>query len=239
MTPQISVLLPVWNGCRAGEAALRMAVESVLDQTFEDLELIAVNDGSTDNTGAVLQEYQKADPRVRVIGLMRNKGIVNALNTGLDHCRAPYTARQDADDYSAVTRLAIQKDFLDNRPGTAMCGTGMYVITHDGKLEREVQHPCNYAVLRQELKRGCFVVHGSVMYRTDVARRYRYSEAPQFRHAEDYELWVRMAKDCVIENIPEKTLYFHRNHPGKIGNVHAAQQEAASRLIMSIAASNL
>lgn len=237
MNQEISVLMPVFDGCRNGkETFLRQSIESVLNQTFRNFQFVVVNDGSTDNTGAVIWEYAQKDPRIKIITNSQNRGIMRALNTGLGNCDAQLVARQDADDISTVTRLEIQKNFLDARPETVLCGTGMYVIDEGNHLVMEIRHPCNYSVLRSALKNGCFVVHGSVMFRRDpVLLLGGYSTGDQFKHAEDYELWVRLAEKHVIENIPDRTLYFHRNHRDKIGNVYKAQQEMATRKIMDIA----
>ena len=242
MLPAISVLLPVWNGLRNGsEMFLKMAVESILDQTFPDFEFIIVDDGSTDGTPEVLRRYASSDKRIKVIRMPSNGGIVSALNRGLAECKAPYVARQDADDISTVTRLEVQKKFMDDRPQTAMCGTAMFVINEEGKLVMHVNdRPCNYAVIKEFLKHGTPFVHGSVTFRKDVVLGLGgYSSDLRFQHAEDYELWVRMAKGHVIENIPGATLYFHRNHASKISEIYKGQQETASKLIAQIASGTL
>lgn len=235
--PDVSVLMPVWNGCRDGGTWLREAIDSILDQTLKDIELVVVDDGSEDATPGVLSEYAKKDDRVKVFTLPKNGGIVGAMNHGIHKCRADYIARQDADDISTVTRIEIQKKFLDERPGTAMCGTWMYVINSEGKMIMHLNdRPCGYPVIRRVLRDMCPFVHGSVMYRRAIVNDLGgYSSDKRFQHAEDYELWVRMAKRHTIENIPGKTLYFHRNHDTKISTVHSRQQETASKLIMDIA----
>jgi len=237
MSAEISVLMPVYNGCRNGsDSFLRQAIESVLNQTFENFEFIIVNDGSTDGTSHVLNDYANRDYRIKVINNPSNMKIMKSLNIGLENCTAPYVARQDADDISTVTRLDVQKKFMDDRPETALCGTGMYVIDEENHLVMEVQHPCNYQVLRNSLKSGCFFVHGSVMFRKDaILAAGGYSTDQQYLHAEDYELWVRLASRCVVENIPNRTLYFHRDHKSKIGNVFKKEQEIATRRIMDLA----
>ena len=238
MTPAINVLMPVWNGCRNGtDTFLRAAIESVLNQTFSDIGFVIVDDGSTDKTPEILAGYAGQDQRIQVIRRTQNEGIVSALNAGLAVCAAPLIARQDADDMSTLTRLEVQKKFMDDRPETAMCGTGMYVINEEGKLIMEVcDRPCNYKVVRETLKTWCPIVHGSVMFRREVmAKLGGYSPDPRFRHAKDYEMWVRMAKDHVVENIPNTTLYFHRNHMSKISEVHKGQQQTATSVIAEIA----
>jgi len=237
MSAEISVLMPVYNGCRNGsDSFLRQAIESILNQTFENFEFIIVNDGSTDGTSHVLNDYANRDYRIKVINNSSNMKIMKSLNIGLDNCTASYVARQDADDISTVTRLEVQKKFMDDRPETALCGTGMYVIDEENHLVMEIQHPCNYQVLKNSLKSGCFFVHGSVMFRKDaILAAGGYSTDQQYLHAEDYELWVRLASRCVVENIPNRTLYFHRDHKSKIGNVFKKEQEIATRRIMDLA----
>ena len=237
MSAEISVLMPVYNGCRNGsDSFLRQAIESILNQTFENFEFVIVNDGSTDGTSHVLNDYANRDYRIKVINNSSNMKIMKSLNIGLDNCTASYVARQDADDISTVTRLEVQKKFMDDRPETALCGTGMYVIDEENHLVMEIQHPCNYQVLKNSLKSGCFFVHGSVMFRKDaILAAGGYSTDQQYLHAEDYELWVRLASKHVIENIPNRTLYFHRDHKSKIGNVFKKEQEIATRRIMDLA----
>jgi len=240
--PEVSVLMPVWNGCRNGsDKFLRMSIESILNQTFENLEFIIVNDGSRDGTAGTIEEYKAKDPRIRIVTLPQNMGIQKALNAGLRECRARLVARQDADDMSTVTRLEVQKKFMDDRPATAMCGTGMYVINEDNKLVMEINdRPCNYVVVREALKERCVFVHGSVMFRKSAVLDVGgYSEEERVKHAEDYDLWVRLAKDYSVENIPGVILYFHRNHQSKIGNVYSAKQAAATKLIGGMARQTL
>lgn len=233
--PEISILMPVWNGCRDGkETYLIQAIESILDQTFTDFEFIIVDDGSTDNTQAVLAFYEKKDQRIRIFRNDTNQKIVRSLNRGLSMCKAPLVARMDADDISTVTRLQIQKEFLDNRPETVMCGTRMYVINSEGKLEFESTHPCAYSSVRDFLKRGCAFVHGSVMFRKSAIDALSgYSADPQYEYAEDYELWVRLAASNVVENIPDRTLYFHRNHGSKSSFTFRDQQSRATNAVIN------
>lgn len=237
MSPEISVLLCVYNGCNNGDDSfLRQSIESILNQTFENFELIIVDDGSTDDTPRILEEYSLSDYRVKITTNPSNMNLMHSLNIGLKQCSAPYVARQDADDMSTVTRLEVQKKFLDDRPDTVLCGTGMYVIDEENHLMMEIQHPCNYSILREKLKEGCFIVHGSVMFRKDkIMEVGSYSTEQKYMHAEDYELWVRLASKYIIENIPNKSLYFHRNHKLKIGKVFQKEQEAATNKIIGLA----
>jgi glycosyltransferase involved in cell wall biosynthesis len=221
---------------------LRAAIQSIVDQTMEKWEMIIVDDGSSDSTPVILADYANRDARIRVIRNDKNIRIVKSLNKGMTECKAPLIARMDADDFSTVTRLEIQKKFMDERPNTAMCGSGMFVINHEGKLEREVRHPCSAPLIVNFIKNtGCPFVHGSVMFRKSVIIGLGgYSEDPRFEYAEDYELWERMAANHqVMENIPERSLYFHRNHCNTSSKIYSQQQERATQAIMSIARQQL
>lgn len=235
--PAISVLMPVYNGCENGkEPWLQQAVHSIIDQTEKDWEFVIVDDGSTDETPKVLKALAQRDRRIRVITNKKNLKIVAALNRGLEDCRAPLVARQDADDMSTVTRLELERKFLDARPDTAMVGSGMYVINGVGKLEREVRHPCAYVQIRQGLKQGCMFVHGSVMFRKDIVLSLGgYSADPLHEFAEDYELWTRLARQHIVENYPDRSLYFHRNHDSKSSLLHRETQQKSTREVMSLA----
>lgn len=236
--PAISVLMPVWNGCRGNNPSfLRSAVDSILKQSFTDFEFVIIDDGSTDQTPQILAEYANLDQRMRVFRNDTNLKIVRSLNKGISLCTAPLIARMDADDISVASRLQIQKDFLADRPDTAMCGSGMYVINEEGKLKMEHRHVCAYPAIKDFLKRGCAFVHGSVMYRKNVIDALGgYSADLQYDYAEDYELWVRMAAKYVVENIPERTLYFHRDHGSKSSFAHREQQDKATKAVINKAA---
>lgn len=106
-SPLVSVLIPVYNA----QATLIEAIESILTQTLQDIELILVNDGSTDNSSKIINDLKKRDNRIKHIQV-QHAGIVNALNTGLEHCNADYILRMDADDISLPDRIEKQLNYL-------------------------------------------------------------------------------------------------------------------------------
>ena len=122
MPPTISVVMAVWNG----GPFLRAAVDSILHQEFEDFEFIIVDDGSTDNTAAVLNAYE--DRRIVRMKNPANLGLAQSLNRGLDVARGTYVARQDADDISLPDRFAKQLAFLNNHREIGILGTGCRLI---------------------------------------------------------------------------------------------------------------
>jgi glycosyltransferase involved in cell wall biosynthesis len=203
----VSVVLPV----RDGERFVREAVESVLAQTYADLELIVVDDGSTDATPEILLGFR--DERLRVLQ-QDPAGLVAALRRGFAEARAPLVARMDADDVSEPTRLERQVELLERRPRAGMVATWTAVIDEEGReLRREVLPPAPEDLARRLLLRNPFQ-HGSVVVRRDAleaAGGYR----DDYGANEDYDLWRRLARSWELACVPE-VLYRYRVHAGAV-----------------------
>ncbi|MGE0039825.1 MAG: glycosyltransferase family 2 protein [Vicinamibacterales bacterium] len=214
-TPRVSVLLPVRNGL----PYLRMALDSILTQTLTDLEVIVVDDDSTD--GSRLVVLGTGDPRVRVLD-GRGLGVAHALNLALRAARAPYVARQDADDLSAPTRLARLADFLDANPEIAVATSRVSIVDAAGRpagtdWARAVRDGWEAARTPEQIARlmpvTCCIVHGSVMARRStlqVAGGY-----DETRLAEDYDLWLRLLPGTCFARLPD-ALYTHRLHADQV-----------------------
>src|SRR4051794_24616628 len=206
-TPAVTVLLPVRNGA----AYLEAAVRSILGQTFADLELLAVDDGSTDQTPAMLARLAAEDGRIRVVR-QEALGLVPALNRGLEQARAPLIARMDADDVALPERLARQVAFLEAAPEVALVGTGWRVVAKD-LTRRVVLPPQTDAGIRLAMETANVLAHPTVMLRRDTvlaAGGYR----PAFLLAEDYDLWLRLLDRCQAACVPEVLLEY-REHAGQ------------------------
>ena len=185
-TPAVSVLMSVYNG----SPFVAEAVASVLAQTAGDLELIVVDDGSTDATPELLAAV--ADARLRVHRQART-GLTRALNRALGFARAELVARLDADDVALPERFARQRAYLAAHPEVGVLGTAAREVDPAGALVRLVQPPPDDAALRRALIRANPIVHSSVMLRRELlARAGGYDEA--LAVAQDYELWMRLAR---------------------------------------------
>jgi glycosyltransferase involved in cell wall biosynthesis len=187
----ISVLLP----CRNAASSLGEALASLAHQTFRDFEIVAVDDGSTDETPALLDEWRRRDTRVRVICTPPG-GIVAALDTAAAHVRGDVLARMDADDIAMPERLERQMAFLDAHPNMAACGTGVrYVPTslvRDGA--RRYEEWINGVVSWEEIERDLFV-ECPIPHPTLVIRRTIFEQVGGYRDAgwpEDYDLILRL-----------------------------------------------
>lgn len=203
---KVSLLMPCYNAA----ATLAAALQSLADQTLADYEGIAVDDGSTDQTGALLDAWAACDPRWRVLHLPHG-GILPALNAGLEVCQAPLVARMDADDLSHPQRLQKQAAYLDTHPETSVVGC-LVAGFPAGQVRqgfRLYMDWLNSLVTDAEIRREMFVeaplAHPSVMYRREVVAQVGgYQERGW---AEDYDLWLRLyLAGAGFAKIPETLL---------------------------------
>ena len=217
--PAISVIMSVYNG----EAHLAEAVESVLSQTFRDFELVILDDGSTDRSLEIVRGYAAKDSRVRLI-TRENRGLIASLNQLIGEARAPLLARMDADDRCHPERLARQHAFLAAHPACGVVGSWAHRMGGDGTVwpGYVYKFPVTPAEVRAAIGYESILAHPTVMYRRDVVRQAGgYHSA--FKHAEDFDLWLRMADITEISNIPEPLLTY-RTHADQITSRHLLEQ---------------
>lgn len=204
---KISVVMAAFNA----EKYLREAMDSILAQTYGDLELIVLDDKSTDGSLQILKEYAAADPRVVVLENEQNMGLTKSLNKGLAVAKGEYIARMDADDISVPDRFAKQVAFLDSHPDyTFVSCIGRY-IDEEGREEQLRLFPETHEEICAMMPKVDAVMHPGVMFRReDIARIGNYCE--DFRVVQDYDLWFRgMAAGYKFYNIQEPLVLFRRN----------------------------
>lgn len=220
IAPKVTVILPIFNA----EAFLQESVESILNQTFTDFELLAINDGSTDRSREILAAF--SDPRLVIVDNDGNRGLIYTLNHGIAIARGEYIARMDADDIAVANRFDKQVTFLDAYPKVAVLGSCAEFIDPSGKhiLLRKV--PIGNETIQGRLLDVCCFIHPSVMLRTAVVR-----EAGGYRqdaiHAEDYDLWLRIAEIYEVDNLPEPLVHY-RIHPGQVSQRELRTQRTAA-----------
>jgi glycosyltransferase involved in cell wall biosynthesis len=206
--PEITVLMSVYNG----DKYLRQAIDSILNQTFEDFEFLIINDGSTDNTAEILQSYH--DPRIKTISNRKNEGLIKSLNKGLEVAKGIYIARQDADDISESRRLETQVQYMENHKDIAAVGSSIKCINAYDEVIGFSAFPISPAEIRLSLLLGRWTfAHGAVMLRNHPAQRIRYDE--NALHAEDYDLWLKLSRRFPMANINDR-LYNLRIHDSRI-----------------------
>lgn len=189
--PRVSVLMTIYN---AGPY-LRPAIDSLIAQTFPDWELIAVENGSTDQSMSVLKSY--SDHRVRVFPLEKNIGRTPALRLAFEQARGEYIAILDADDISAPGRLARQVEFLECHPDVALVGSWVQFIDEHGKVFGELKPPVNQRELQDCLGWANPIVHSSAVYRHELAKQVGgYPE--NFIWGQDFALTLTLAQRARI-----------------------------------------
>lgn len=211
-TPLISVLLPVYNGGKY----LREAVTSILGQTYENFELIIINDGSTDNTMGVINLFN--DDRIKVIS-RANLGLITSLNEGIDIASGEWIARMDADDIALPQRFERQLAWLQET-GADICGSW---VSRFGSEEKRIVRPQEKDdEIKIDLLFYSSFVHPSVLGRAAVFKKLRYDQDTV--RAEDYDLWFRAAvAGYTMTNIPE-VLLLYRVHDEQVSAEYLATQ---------------
>lgn len=222
MNKHVSVVMAVHNGL----PYLSEAVESILVQSWEDLEFIIIDDASTDESMKVLSQF--ADERIQVFQNTKREGLAKSLNSGIDASKGDYIARMDADDISLPKRLERQMAFMQARPELDICGTWARTIGH--KPGQHWQYPEADGYIKAEMLFASVLVHSSVMLRREsvVAHGIRYNE--KLEAAQDYELWARIMDELVFANVPELLLEY-RLHSEQVGvKLGSKQQEVADNV---------
>ena len=219
--PLVSVLIPVRNA----SAFVRDAINSVRDQTYTNWEVVVVDDGSTDNSAETV--VRMGVDRVKVISLGKEYGITHALNVGLRNCNGEYIARLDADDVCFQSRIETQVNFLKSHPEVAICGSSMVAFRGNEEFIMEASS----GNLRLKLLTSNQLFHPTVMFRSSIVPA-KYLYATTAPHAEDYELWTRIAVSEEIFNISEPLLRY-RIHEFQISVQKGHAQAIAAQKVRS------
>jgi glycosyltransferase involved in cell wall biosynthesis len=220
--PAVSVAISVYNG----ERFLQQALDSILAQTFEDFEVVVVDDGSTDATPAILHDLSRRDERIQV-HRHENRGLARAINRAVALARAPIIARLDADDVALPTRLEHQVVFLAENPAVALVGGAAVFIDERGKVFAEARYPTENAEIRLAFEHTTPFVHSAATFRRtafETVGGYRAA----FVDAEDLDLWLRLSEQHVVANLPEAVVQY-RLH-GDQASVRNLEQQAVSAL---------
>jgi len=220
----VSVILPVFNG----EQFVSEAIESILNQDFKDIELIIINDGSTDKSSELLRDYADTNQCIRLIE-RENKGLVETLNEAVGLSKAKFIARMDADDIACPHRLRLQYETLKKSPNLAVLGSFINLIDEKGQFIRLGSYPVSPEEVANYLENACPIAHPSVMMRKEsVIKAGGYRKA--FSHCEDYDLWLRISElGYQLANYPEPLLNY-RIHDNNVSHIYRVQQELGSNI---------
>ena len=219
--PLVSVLIPIYNA----QEFLAESVQSILNQAFQDFELILVDDASTDNSFSILQTI--SDSRVKIIHHNINKGIGEALNTALASAKGKYLLRMDADDIAYSNRIKCQVEFMEENPKIGVSGT--LAEYFDGT-------PFNQTVQNEYLKPSllldCPFAHPTVIIRKEIMD----NSGLQFSgYLEDYELWIKLSQLTDFGLLPEVLLKYRRSENQFTSQNFEKRQNEANKLRITFA----
>jgi glycosyltransferase involved in cell wall biosynthesis len=196
--------MPVYNA----ERYLRESIDSVLGQSFEDWELILVDDKSRDRSPEIEAEYAARDRRIRAIKLDTNQGPIRARNIGIARAQGKYYAVQDSDDVSLPERLQLQVDFLQANPAIAIVGAASLIMDENGKVYASRTYPADpEAVKRRAILANPFA-HSATMVRIEVLRQIGGYPVLPYEASDDYCLWLRLLSQYRGSNLPEFLLKY-------------------------------
>jgi hypothetical protein len=210
--PLVSVILPVYNG----GIYLHAAISCILDQAYQKIEIIIIDDGSSDDSEYTIRSFN--DPRIKFIK-QANQGLAATLNRGIALARGKYIARQDQDDLSNPDRISLQVAYMEDHPDCVLLGSWAQIMEVDRLVERFHRHPVDEFMLRYQLLFNNPFVHSSVLLRRSALLEVGgYTTDPERQPPEDYELWSRLSRIGSVANIGE-VLQTYREIPGSMSRV--------------------
>ncbi len=222
---EISIVMPVYNA----EKYVKQAIESAVNQSFDDFEFIIINDGSTDKTRDIVCSYD--DNRIKLIE--NEHDFINSLNKGLEIAHGKYFVRMDADDIMHIDRLKIQHAIMEAKPEITVCSTWMIPFGENipkGAISSSLSGFIDYPLLH--LLRACIFFHPTIMMRADFFRQHHQLKYDRdYIYAEDYKLWTEVAKQGGVFYIETQPLLYYRVSDSQISNVRQIEQRNISEKI--------
>lgn len=204
----VSVLLPTFNG----DKTITLALESLVRQTYSNMEIIIIDDASSSATYELIENYLNSS-KIRYVRNKINLGLAGSLNVGIRHARGEYIARMDDDDFALPDRIAKQVEFLEAHRDIDLLGTGVAFYDQNLKFIRNYVFPLDHASIIKTLCRSNPFAHPAVMMRRSFLERSAGYDA-SLRRMEDLELWGRMALQSKYANLPD-ILLRHRVRQNK------------------------
>ena len=227
LEPAISVVMPAYNA----ERYLDQAIQSILDQDFQNFEFIIIDDASTDNTLSILNAFATKDQRIKIHCNVENLGVAESLNLGFKMARGRYIARMDADDISLPQRFSKQAAFLDANSDFAFVGTGYQIINADGRITRtDIEATeaweCEWmSIFRMP------VIHPSMMIRASIVQQNRISYDESYKAAQDIKFTQDLLQYGSGRCLPI-VAFQYRKHENNVSNKKRSTQiEARLRAV--------
>jgi glycosyltransferase involved in cell wall biosynthesis len=228
--PLVSVLIPCYNVA----PFVTQAIDSIINQTYKNIELIIINDGSTDDTFEKLKEFEKKDNRVKLYNNETNIGLIKTLNKGIDLCNGLYISRFDADDIMPLNRIEKQIAIVNQNLKIELITSYLTYVTPNGNYHSKVESFYGYT-----LQSAKFIslfetplAHPGMFIKTSVLRKVNFSDNLQNQHIEDYDLFSNLLFNNInlFVQTDNKDRYFYRRNPNSVSNNNKEIQNENSTL---------
>ena len=212
--PLVSVIIPAYNA----EDYINESIQSMLDQSYVNIEIIIINDASTDNTKNIIETYN--DNRITLINNPNNLGCAASLNVGINASTGKYIARMDSDDISLPNRIHTQVTLLEKHEEIAGCGTWIKTFGQQAEIWK---YPVKSNRLKCELLFRCELAHPTTMYRRDILNKYQIRYNDKIKYVEDYDFWRQIIEHEKLCNISEPLLLY-RIHDSNISRSNITEK---------------
>lgn len=210
----VSVLMPVYNS----QKYLKESIESILNQTYKNIEFIIVNDGSTDKSLDIIKSF--SDKRIKIIDRKENRGIIFSLNEGIEKCSGKYIVRMDSDDISLNQRIEKQVLYMEKNRNIDASGTGIRIIGS----RKILKLPIDYNELKVKSLFSTPLFHPTVIIKSEILKKVKYPL--NCEGYEDYMLWkMLISKGYIISNLSEKLVYYRINNNGITQNFQKIKEK--------------
>lgn len=228
--PLVSILMPCYNA----EKYVEESMNSILRQTYTNVEIIAINDCSTDRTKEILQVLAKGDSRITLVNNEKNLKLIETLNKGVSLCKGDYIARMDADDIALPTRIEKEVDFLERHKDHDIVSTLFYAFRSENPGKRDLHHsPLIDDELRAYMLFKSGICHPAVMIRKRVFTELGLKFESEYLHVEDYALWSEAIYKTKIANINEPLLLY-RVHQSQVSSLNEDLQTENKKKVFKI-----
>jgi len=224
----LSVIMSVYNG----DKYLLEAMRSVLNQTYDNFEFIIINDGSTDNSLSIINDYIKIDKRIILIN-RENKGLPYSLNEGIIKAKGDYIVRMDSDDICLLDRFDVQLKYM-KKNNLDVCGSYIKVFNEQSNKSIIRQMPITHIDIKVNLLFSSSLAHPTVMFKKEVFYKVKYNT--EYKVSQDYQLWTDIIKqDFIIGNLPVVLLNYREHELQASIEKSKLQQEYANRIALNYA----
>lgn len=228
--PLVSVIMPVYNG----EKYVEKAIQSIINQTYSNWELLICDDGSTDNSWEVIEKFKGVDGRVEIQRNKKNQGKVRTVNSLYNQCRGEYLTVHDADDWSSQKRFEIQMQVFEQNCEIGLVGTFTSIVDSKGKYIRSDQRKIDDKEIKEAIKNNNQFCGATLIVKKDLLGKEFYRDFFNEYNYEDYDLSLRISEKTKVANVP-LPLYYYRQSAGTLSKKPSSNALISKDLVLFFA----